>query len=659
MHLSPPDRAPPRARPGLVPATTALLLLALAALPARAEHVSAPTDGGLSTAVDGGPVLRSTVVGRGAGPSAPTAETERLGLGPGTSQQRTTWAGEAGGTDALIARAPGVVLRRTGTGPQLSTLSLRGATSDQLLVLLDGIPLSGAGSPTVDLGALPLSFLERITVVRGPAGAAFGQGALGGVVLLESRWPQGRRPRLDLEARTGSFGTGELKLAAQGALGAWQLLGAVDAQASAGLFPVVDPDRGPLLRQNADATRLGALLRGRRTLGDSADLDLLVQHTATERGLPGSLTSPSPGDRLATNRSALQATSRLRTGEAGPLTATELSLRLFTRHERTAATLASFPSPPANDLALGVEGSGRAQLAGSSLEARLRLAGELMRGPATVQRSELGLSLADATPLGPFTLLPALRVDRVGEALGLSPQLGATFTPIERLELRATLARSFRAPSFGELYVEQGFIAPNPLLVPETASAAELGARLRLGPVQLALSAFGQLYESLIVYELFPPFRLKPFNVGTAGMVGGEAEASVQLARPLLLTLGYAHLRTRNLHDDARFYDRELPYRPRHTGSARLAWSGSRLRSHLDLGVQGAQWINRANTTSLAPRALLAAGVAVRPVRTLPLWLGVEGTNLLDVRTSDLSGWPLPGRAGLLTLRLAEGADSP
>jgi vitamin B12 transporter len=91
-------------------------------------------------------------------------------------------------TDAL-ADVPGVhVSPSGGLGGQASAF-VRGANSDHVLVLRDGMPVTDAAEPNgaYNFGTDTLSDIERIEIVRGPMAALYGSGAIGGVINLISR----------------------------------------------------------------------------------------------------------------------------------------------------------------------------------------------------------------------------------------------------------------------------------------------------------------------------------------------------------------------------------------------------------------------------------------------------------------------------------------
>ena len=80
--------------------------------------------------------------------------------------------------------SPSTQIRSYGALGGLEMVQVRGSSTDQVLVLMDGRPLNGAfGLP--DLSLIPLDSVERIEIVRGGSSAVFGADALGGSRALE------------------------------------------------------------------------------------------------------------------------------------------------------------------------------------------------------------------------------------------------------------------------------------------------------------------------------------------------------------------------------------------------------------------------------------------------------------------------------------------
>lgn len=84
----------------------------------------------------------------------------------------------------LINGLPGVEATRVGPMGSPISVSMRGASSAQTLVLIDGLPISAQGSigAISPLEAIPLGLIQRVEILRGNATAQYGQGAVGGVI---------------------------------------------------------------------------------------------------------------------------------------------------------------------------------------------------------------------------------------------------------------------------------------------------------------------------------------------------------------------------------------------------------------------------------------------------------------------------------------------
>lgn len=82
--------------------------------------------------------------------------------------------------DAL-ENIPGVLLREI-HGKSGYEISLQGLTSDQVLILIDGLPLAASTSSTVDLDQYLVANIDHIEVVKGAASAQYGSAAMGGVI---------------------------------------------------------------------------------------------------------------------------------------------------------------------------------------------------------------------------------------------------------------------------------------------------------------------------------------------------------------------------------------------------------------------------------------------------------------------------------------------
>jgi outer membrane receptor for ferrienterochelin and colicins len=85
-----------------------------------------------------------------------------------------------------LENVPGLQLREV-HGKSGYEVSLQGLSADQVLVLVDGLPLSASTGSTVDLSQYLLGGVERVEVVKGAASAQYGSAAMGGVINVITR----------------------------------------------------------------------------------------------------------------------------------------------------------------------------------------------------------------------------------------------------------------------------------------------------------------------------------------------------------------------------------------------------------------------------------------------------------------------------------------
>ena len=84
----------------------------------------------------------------------------------------------------LLQRQPGIEISNLGGAGKVSTLSIRGTGSTHSIVLIDGMRVGAATSGFSAIEHIPLSQIEKIEILRGPASSLYGQDAIGGVIQI-------------------------------------------------------------------------------------------------------------------------------------------------------------------------------------------------------------------------------------------------------------------------------------------------------------------------------------------------------------------------------------------------------------------------------------------------------------------------------------------
>lgn len=123
----------------------------------------------------------------------------------------------------ILRQVPGIEVVRQGTVGQTTSVFIRGARSEDTLVLIDGTEANDAMAPAsgFDFSIMAADNIERIEVFRGPQSVRFGAGALGGVINIVTKEGQGlRRSQYLLEA--GSYSTQRETVSTRGTVDRWR-----------------------------------------------------------------------------------------------------------------------------------------------------------------------------------------------------------------------------------------------------------------------------------------------------------------------------------------------------------------------------------------------------------------------------------------------------
>lgn len=580
----------------------------------------------------------------------------------------------------LLSMRTGAWVRRYGAGG-LATVSLRGTSAAQTLVLLDGQRVADPQSGQVDLTLLPTLLLQSVEVQSGAASARYGAGGLGGVVRLRTLQPSGRLGGRAI-AEAGAFGERRAGAVVRGGSDRLSLLAAAEATHADGDFPYVNEalfPRQEVRRAGAGRTSATAFGAARYAAGRHR-LRASLWLSEAARGLPGPSNEAATGAHQEDvhRRLALQSRSRMGWG----------TLHLQAEAQATALRYADPAAPSVGDTARTQRYALRAEataplaprwLVTAGAEAGLDRAA--LRGG--LQRTHAAAFIDAEAAYGRLALYPALRLDGYASAeasaeaarstLALSPRLGLTVQPLAwgGLRLKARLARAFRAPTFGERFYRPG---GNPDLRAEHGWSAETGAALLIGWTRARLSAeataFALRFTDQIVWQ--PSYAgagvqvWRPRNVGRVQTRGLELSLGGAL-RPrgaVLLDGGltFTHTAAEDRSDAASAaFGRQLRYVPREQLKAHLGLTRERLplvggRLRLDVG---ARLVSRRYTTSDETRHLPPYGVLDAQARytwrvggALQATLGLVAENLADARYAVIRRYPMPPRHARLRLVL-------
>ncbi len=143
----------------------------------------------------------------------------------------------------LLSQLPGVQMTTNGSYRSATGVFLRGASTSQTLVLVNGVRVGSATSGGGSFENLPLSRIERVEVLRGAASALYGPDAVGGVIQIFTREP-GESLQMDAHIGGGTDGQQQAGASVRGSGGAIGYSLGVSREKATGISVISNPASG-------------------------------------------------------------------------------------------------------------------------------------------------------------------------------------------------------------------------------------------------------------------------------------------------------------------------------------------------------------------------------------------------------------------------------
>lgn len=118
----------------------------------------------------------------------------------------------------LLQKQRGIEVNRSGGPGTNSSVFIRGANSNQNIVLVDGVRIGSATSGAANWSALPLSSIDHVEIVYGPLSTMYGADAVGGVIQIFTKKGDGAT-RFSAFAGYGRYNTRQAEASVAGSTG--------------------------------------------------------------------------------------------------------------------------------------------------------------------------------------------------------------------------------------------------------------------------------------------------------------------------------------------------------------------------------------------------------------------------------------------------------
>lgn len=565
----------------------------------------------------------------------------------------------------LLRLVPGVTVTTNGGLGTTTSISIRGAESEQTVALIDGVKINDPSTPGggFNFGNLLTGNIERIEVVRGSQSVLWGSQAIGGVVNIVTRAPT-EALAINAAAEYGWRDTARVVGNLSGKFGP------VSASLGAGYlrtdgFSTFNETRGG--KERDGYRNFGANAKFNIALSQAVSVDLRGWYSDGKVGFDG---FPPPdynfGDTPEFGRTkelvgyaglnAALLDGRLRNRIAYTLTDTNRQ----NTDETGGTSFETFNAKGRNERfeyqgILALIEAVSATFGAETEKASFRTSsygGPFSRAEARIDSVYGQLS---AKPVTGLTLSAGLRHDNHSSFGGKTTvSANAVFTPNEgATTLRASYGEGFKTPSLFQLFSDYGNVA----LRPETSHSWDAGLTQKLldGRIEVAATWFHRDTMGLITYigctELTGICANRPDgtydNVTRARAQGLELALMLRPVDALRVQAGYGYIKATNAATG-----RDLVRRPRHSVNASLDYDWAfGLKTGATITHVDASFDNDSNTRKLAGYVLVDLRAALPVTRTIELYGRIE--NLFNAQYETSFRYGTPRRAAYAGVRLA------
>ena len=592
----------------------------------------------------------------------------------------------------VLEQEVGVQMRPSGGIGSLSTVILRGASSEQVVVYLDGVPINDASGGPVDLSMIPISSIERIEIYRGSTPLVLGNPSIGGAVNIitrrteKSAIEQGGASG-QLSASIASFHT--YKLSAVSSLSHDDedfLLNASYLQSKNDYSFLNDngtqfnPDDDRVEeRQNDGVKHLAILARWNHRIDERYDTELRLDLSDREKEVPSVTNSADVQTMLDTQRYNLLAQLNAHDMWSGDI---NLNVKLFaTRKDETfddALAQLGFLNQHKKSITekaglqfyaeINQHKSQWKLLTGISRETYDTESSLALAETGTNTRDQLEISAENVSYFDQDRLILNLVVRyqsifderaSVTDGFGtvtpgaensydfLNPQLGLKYRFNRRTYVTANVGLYERAPSFFELFGGDALLLGNPDLKPESSLNTDIGLTYTwykpyswIHDSEIYAGVFYNRIDDLIVRIYNGPARGVPENISDAVIQGFESTAKFIPSRNHTVNINISLIDSINKSDVTSFDGEVLPGYYQQSLALRYSYSMNRWLFSTEADFKRNMYYDRSNL--LKGDDVNAINLAVRRYFQHSN-IDFRINNILDENIQYLRNRPTPG----------------
>ncbi len=581
----------------------------------------------------------------------------------------------------VLGKISGIEVSKEGTLGANQSLSIRGCTTQQVLVMIDGRAINSTSLGLAEISQVPLSNVQRIEIIRGAHSSLYGANAVGGVINIITKKAEKEIPLTDIYFSVGDFNTSILSLNFS------QKKGDFDYFLSGGQ----DISNG--WRDNSDYENKNFSVALGYKMPRFGKLGLTGTYFTDELGIPGvsnvsidkwdgtlERASSSPNARQESEKQSLSLEYENKIEENS-----NARVKIYGNED-----IQTYVNPDwaVNDLrknlTRGLEAQYNKSIETDNVIHEFTVGGDLRRdGFRQEDRNQKTDKISKKTEAHSVYVQDIIGFDDLILTLGLrydkhsayleqtNPHLGLVWYPLENVKTSLNVARAFRAPTFNDLYwpysqetywgityISQG----NDTLKPEKAYSYDMGVEHQYKDVLLSkLTIFQINTEDMVSWKQTTvnatTYKYQPENYLRGINRGVEVEFKHNISKNISQTVDYAYLHAEGKQEGQDKYQL-LRFKPHHRANYKIKYTNDFGFGIMLIGeFVSKQWEQDGHSGIKLPSYTLLDIRITQKIAGAELFFGVD--NITDKRYMDRTDgfgkpYPMPGRTffGGITVKL-------
>lgn len=499
-----------------------------------------------------------------------------------------------------------------------ATARLRGASSQQTLVLLDGRRINSPTLGLADLGIIPIQNIQKIEIVKAPLSAIYGSDAIGGVINIITKKTSKKR-KFSLAYESGEFDTRTYRIQSSGPRHNLSFDNTISS--------------GFRTNSDYDAKNYFASFSLNK-------LNINFQRNEDAKGSPGSLVFPSSTAREKNENNYIDFSfNRKKAGFSSRsyiniLESSYNDPTFFIDSQNKVATYGWEANKTLGDFLLGLDLRRDVSRSNDSGEHSIDAAGIFFQNKFNLKN---GFIFAGA------------RSDFFSNSnFELSPRAGIVlFTPRD-LILKASWARGFKTPTINDLYWSAQSFAfggmtsttvGNPNLKSEIGNSFDVSLEKYTEAGSFRSTVYLNQINDMIRWETTTTatsVTYQPINIDDAQIFGVELELIRKLGKNFKTFFNYTWQDAQNKTSGTL-----ITYSPKNKYNLGLIFDNSILSINLTQRFVGERFADLLNSRKLPGYSVTDMNVS-RKINRLKISGRVE--NLFNVNYQEIADYPQPGR---------------